>query len=409
VKTKKPLGGGGARAEYNSVGLKEARRRNKGFSTEMDMKWLETAMSAVHPNWTWAEIEAEWLIGGRVAVSPEEVVTAFNKAEEVLGREWIEAIGSLHAGSPLRGTSPTLHVVTVGQHLASIDGASGVAELIGKLRANDASAFAELTAAHLVRSRHPDFDLEFAPEVQVGIGGRSRKPDFRIRRGNEQWIYIEVTRPDIAEAEEKARVILSRLASHVTLIERSFALEVFLRREPTGEEIDRLEALIPNYCLSDEAKRYDLPELAILSLNLSPTNMVIPIDHPDEPTVPRLGCARVMVGPGNTHHRHISVRMAYADDRAESVLRKEAKQLPTDAPSLVMIEMSRAPGGILTWEPILRRRLQPNIHTRVSAVCLFGGGQKLEPGGGDSISYEVKLIENPHASRPLPAWIMDTL
>jgi hypothetical protein len=63
-------------------------------------------------------------------------------------------------------------------------------------------------------------------------------------------------------------------------------------------------------------------------------------------------------------NRHVVVRIAFTDERAEEFLRAEARQLPTDAPGLVMI----FPGGSgwKTWEPVLRSRLQPGMHTRVS-------------------------------------------
>jgi hypothetical protein len=61
------------------------------------------------------------------------------------------------------------------------------------------------------------------------------------------------------------------------------------------------------------------------------------------------------------------VRMPFADQRADDFLRKEARQLPNDAPSLIMVEMSRAPGGFRSWEPILEGRFQPTVHTRVGA------------------------------------------
>jgi hypothetical protein len=149
-------------------------------------------------HWTWKEIDTDWLVGNQLALSPEEIVAAFDKAEEVLGHEWIEAIGSR-----LRGPLPTLRVVTAGQRLACLDGAGGIEELVGKLQANGASAFAELTAAHLVRSQNQNSDLELGPIVQVE--NRRRKPDFRIRRGNEPWTYVEVTSPTSLKRRRKRK------------------------------------------------------------------------------------------------------------------------------------------------------------------------------------------------------------
>jgi hypothetical protein len=354
--------------------------------------------------WTWEEINQDWLLGNPLALSSEEVVSAFNRVALVFGRDWMEGTRT-QAGITIGGTSPTLGVVTLGQMLVSLEGARGTDELIGKLRKGDPSAFAELGAVHLIRSEASAIDLELGPAASVG--DRARKPDFRIRRGSEAWTYVEVTQPDIAESRMHAQAILNRLADLVRPIKRSFALEVFLRREPTNSELSTLSDLVQQFCLLEGDQSKNLPDLAILSLNASAPGLVVPRDHVGEPNVPRLGCAKGIYGPDEPH-RHISVRMAYADDRAEDFLRKEAKQLPNDSPGLVMVQISNAPGGIISWEPVLKRRFQPNVHTRVSAVCLFMSGQQLTETGVASIP-EAKLLPNPHAHFPLPAWIAEAL
>jgi hypothetical protein len=37
-------------------------------------------------------IEQEWLGGSRLAIAPGDVVAGFNKTEELLGAEWIQAL-----------------------------------------------------------------------------------------------------------------------------------------------------------------------------------------------------------------------------------------------------------------------------------------------------------------------------
>lgn len=59
-------------------------------------------------------------------------------------------------------------------------------------------------------------------------------------------------------------------------------------------------------------------------------------------------------------------------------------------------------------EPLIRRRFQPTIHTRVSAICLFMSGQELTP-GGEAWIPETKLIANLDAQHPPPAWIATAL
>jgi hypothetical protein len=100
---------------------------------------------------------------------------------------------------------------------------SNTGELIDKLRGGDASAFAELTAVHLIRAKEPTAITELGPEAQVG--DRSRKPDFRIRRSTEAWTYVEVTQPDVAEAQRRVEAILTRLVDLVHPIKKGFALE----------------------------------------------------------------------------------------------------------------------------------------------------------------------------------------
>jgi hypothetical protein len=146
-------------------------------------------------------------------------VEAFNGAEKVLGRAWIEA-ARVQSGRLIQGTWPTLNVAMVGQLLSSVEGGTNADELIEKLRGGDKSAFAELEAVHAVRSKVPSAIIEFGPEAQVG--DRKRKPDFRTRCDSGVWTYVEVTQPDIAEAHERAQRILNRLVD-VVPIKKSFA------------------------------------------------------------------------------------------------------------------------------------------------------------------------------------------
>lgn len=352
--------------------------------------------------WTFDDINTDWLAGGRLAVPPNEVVDSFNRVERILGHDWIEA-SRLRSGLKIRGTLPTLGVVTTGQMLASLDGVNGdAAKLILKLKNGDESAFAELTALHLVRSGTPTAMIELAPVVK--IEAHDREPDFRVCLAGQPSVYVEVTKPDVADAQVRARSILNRLAALVLPIKRSFSLEVFLRREPTDGEVDVLSERVPHFCRMEGNRSTDIPGLAILSLNRSAPGQVALLEHEGEPDTPRLGCARVMRGPGEPH-RHIAVRMPYSDDRAELFLKRKAKQLPDDSPGMIMVEMSGASGGMKAWEPLLRRRFQPTIHTRVSAVCLFTSGHEASP-PGEAWIPETKLLLNQYARLPLPEWII---
>ena len=353
-------------------------------------------------SWTFAEIESDWRPGA-LAAPPPEIAAAFNRVDKIFGRAWIEE-SRISSGSVVRGSAPTLHIVSMGQKLTAIEDLLDKAEkLIERIRRRDNSAHAELTAIYLLRSRRPTAEVDLDPPVGDRIS------DFRIRRGgDEPWTYVEVTLPDVSDAQNRAMTVIERLTALLKPIKRPFALDVFLRREPTAAETDSLAERVPQFCNLDGVHRSELAnELGFLLLNASPPGQVVFHNHVGEENRPRIGMSKGIVGPGEPH-RHIAVRMAFADERAETFLRREARQLPEDAPGLVMVQMSRVPGGFKTWEPLLLRRFQPTIHTRVGAVCLYSGAL-LTTSRGEAWLPETKMIANPHGKFPLPSWMSDAL
>ncbi len=355
--------------------------------------------------WTMDAVEREWLRGGRIAYHPHDVVDAFNVVERTLGRVWMEASRTFD-GMVAWGPNSTAAIVDMGQQLASLEGVVGAEELITRLKRNDESANAELTAVHLLRRDRPSAEVELGPVVTVGTG--SRKPDFRVRaEASDPWTYVEVAQPDVSEIQERVQALMNHLIAPIRDAKKSYGLEVFLRREPMEREVDRLVSRIRELCSSDGLLREELPDgLGLLLLNHTQPGMVILDDH-GEPHVPRLGRTQFIRG-GSEPHRHIAVRLAFSDERAESFLTTEARQLPTEAPGLIMIQVGRAPGGFTSWEPLIIRRFQPTIHTRVSAVCLLGGGWVPTP-DGEKLLPQTKLLRNPHAALPLPRWIAESL
>jgi hypothetical protein len=356
--------------------------------------------------WSYDSIERDWLAGSRIAVAPQEVVSAFDLAERVLGRTWIEA-ARMAPGGPVSGAAPTLHVIAMGRQLAALEGVAGTEPLITGLRRGDESAAAELAAISLFRSQEP-FAVELYPPVTVE--GRPRQPDFRLRLPPAPWTYVEVTRPGQSQASKGVRAVLERLAGVLRETTGRFTLEVFLRREPSPGELDALVTRMRRLCAQDGVRRDelgDLGDLGVLLLNTMEPGLIEIQDHPGEEQRPRLSMGRVAVEDGRPA-RHIVVRLPFTDQRARAILSEEARQLPRDAPGLVMVQTSNAPGAMRAWEPLLRSQMQPAVHTRVSAVCLFASSFLPTPSGEAWVPL-TKLIENPHRRFPLPPPIGDTL
>lgn len=353
--------------------------------------------------WTRERLEAEW-IGSPIEAlgdSAASALRAFDCVEKHLGAEWLTA-RHLHGSGP----GPTLDVVFLGECLASVDTLQGFEILLEKVRTGDVSALSEMEAVHMFR-RMGDVEIELAPELLVGTA--IKKPDFRVRRSGERWTYVEVTKPDTSDAAVAAQELLQRLQG-VARVRREFYMEIFLRREPTTTEEQAILTAATGLADSDAFETIDLPQLALITKQSFTGPVVTPINHPGEDNkTPRFGVATgVLGGDGTEPQRLILVRMPFSEDRADAFLKREAKQLSKDEQGLIMMDMMGARSGMKTWGLLLRRRLQPDVHTRVGGICLFAKGLEL---GRTSLQllFDFTTVENPHATQPLPRWVLDEI
>ena len=347
--------------------------------------------------WSVEAIEKDW-IGGPMALlafDAAEVVAAFCRVEDHLGRSWLQQ-AHMSGGNIVFGPAPTIRVVAMGKSLAALDGVPGSNKLIKKIRSGDASAEAELVAIHILR-RSPDTEVELEPAVGTRVA------DFRVRQKKGLWTYIEVTFPDWAETTKHATRVMDSVASLVQQIKSSFALEVVLHSEPNEEELAHILAAVTTLCSQEGQSRAELPDgLGFLLLNATTPGLVVMEDHGEE-LRPRLGVMKA-IGGQEEPYRHIAVRMAYSGQRAATFLDSEAVQLPRDTPGLVMIAARRAPGSMKDWELLLKRQFPLQLHTQVSGICLFAGGMLATPKGVASL-LQTKLLVNPTAKSALPDWL----
>jgi hypothetical protein len=348
--------------------------------------------------WLWEEIEQDWLAGGVVVDAPEVVVDAFNRVEARFGRAWIEASRQQEGSiGPVRGTLPTLNVIVLGQQLRALEGSSGCGALLRKLRDREPSANAELAAIWLA-SHDQTVELECEPEVE--ISRRLRKSDFRLRRDADPWSYVEVTQPNRSAAELSVRAAMTALASLIETTTGTYTAEVFFLRLPEPGELVAVRSMLEDAEARLKTGEISLPDdLGVIYLNASPPGLAV-VDNHGYPTVPRLGDARVVAENGEPV-RQISVRMPYFDLRGHQFLATEASQLPEDAPGLIMIQTSGAPGAIKEWLPVLEGELELDLYRQVSGVCLFQSGFY----AGESWRVSTKLILNPGAVHRLPEWL----
>lgn len=354
-------------------------------------------------SYTWEEIKNDWLAGADISTSQAKIINSFESVERVFGRSYVESF-RLHHGTVMRGTMPTHSVIDFGEKLALLDSIKNSSKLIHKLKTHDRSAFAELSAIYLLHGYFTE--CEYEPEIKLKTkrNEKIKYPDFRLKYSNNQWLYIEVTQPDTSEKHAHLELRREPFFSLVT-IEKPFALEVYLRREPTDSELEMLVARCKELCLDKNNFVEEVDGLGFIKIDHVSSQTITPTVFPGEPPRSMLGKARFM-GGGGQPFRHVTVRIAYSDERAEEFLRKEAKQLPIDAPGIIMIDVARATGGPKIWGPLITRRLQPNINTRIGGICMFHAGH--EPPEGDLI-HRATYLQNPHAKQSVPTWVSEAM
>ena len=345
--------------------------------------------------WTIDKIEHQLLSAeiGSVSFPASEVVDAVNRAEGLLGSAWIEA-----QTRNQKGLGPAMQIIGMGLRLKTVESLSGNKELLDKLRKQHPSTDAELTGIHLLSSRCPDVEVELFPPVG------NRFADFRARRGSEEWTTVEVGQVAESEEHKHLKEILKRVTKVFRSLDNPFSLDVIFRREPTDTEFALLVESLPQFCIEGGFKNVRLNDgLGVLLLNHVPLGQMPYSSVSGLDDVPYIGLSVFF-----RIDQVVTAKIAFTDDRAERMLREQSGQLPKGKRGLIMISGPSSESELSVWRPLILRRFQPAIHTRIGGVCLFDGG--MVP-SGTKTGWEIQahLILNPHAASPLPSWIEETV
>jgi hypothetical protein len=329
-----------------------------------------------------------------IAMCPETILEAIGRAERVLGAEWIASTASA------KGLAPTMDIVGTGLRLRCLEGIMDGEKLIEQIRRKNPAAEAELTAIYLFCSYDPRATVELYPAVG------NRRADFRVRRDSEPWTTVEVTLALPSNEEKRVTAILRRITDSLRNLDVQFVLEIQFRREPTDKEVEVLCDRLPEFCRLPGRHSAELVDgMGFLFRDESDIGWLRFHDIPELAATPMVGLAMFQSGgPGGGPHHQVAIRIPFSDTRAESFLTDEAKQLPKAGPGLIMICGPSSPNEVKVWTNLIQQRLQPKLHTRVSAVCLFTGGM-VPVDSRYGWRVQASLITNPHAKTPLPNWM----
>lgn len=257
-------------------------------------------------------------------------------------------------------------------------------------------------------------DIELFPSFD------GRVPDARWCSSDGSAVLLEVSSRHAFRHFEATSLLLAELAATLRTTVRSPVSKLAVLRPPSDIEKAHFVSWLREDCVGGDGE-LKCGDWAVLKTEradaYNDTQIVdapglprrqFAIIHPEELEwfdryipEPRLFTTAFHNAPLSRAHAGI----AFSDENADRVLRREAKQLSRDAPGAVLIELTGVGGGAAYWRPLIERRLQPNLHTRIGAVVLFERSIHEKPWP----AFKGVVIVNRHARHPLPERVTNIL
>ena len=189
----------------------------------------------------------------------------------------------------------------------------------------------------------------------------NKEPDCKIKLNN-QIIYIEITHRNESKNLKKGKEIIGKVARLVGETFKGKHAKIAILRLPNNNDFQIITQWLQNIGNINEGK---LDNLAYFYLDTIESH-VRKNDRLDRFISPRSHYA-TFVGKGMKGTACLYIE----DNMAEEILKRESKQLPKQYAGIICIDTSGVSCGYEKWIPLIKRRFQPKINKRISAVLLF--------------------------------------
>lgn len=329
-------------------------------------------------NYTKSEIN-DLAFGRLTPEKLQQAVEAFHGFISLFGKSWLDKVFQ-----GVRSTDFVLNVVSIWEDWCQIRGLPKSEKILKRWKSGiyDAGVSSEIQVmAHLVRMK---------AEVELFPKAGNRSPDLRFRKDS-QWVYCEISHRGMSKVRKRGQEILHRVASAAGKAIDGKHGKVAILRDLGDDELENLISWLDS--LSD-CRKTKLNDLAVFrTCGMSGT-----MDQDDFKLVPmpRLCATSLSATDGHISQKG-SACMCISDRSAQEILETEAAQLHRDYPGVVILDLSTVIEGCTEWSPLIQRRFQPNINTRISGVLLFQ--VTLNRNGPNT---EGSLLINHHSRNPLP-------
>lgn len=363
------------------------------------------------------DILRDWVLGETLDYEMEDVINAFNDVERIMGQKWLDL-----AFGQTPGASVAIEIIELGRTLREIEKIHKGSDLISKIAtcypltiyhgnesrkhdsiwSHSSNELKELAhslavARHVAHYRRHSIEVELEPELPVKT--KIRHPDFRVEH-DRTWIYVEVVCPGFSEEAQNIYEILAKIANVSDEIRMDRVAEVYFFKDPSDTEIGQIIEKCKLLAEGDlQPQECVIGNTAQIFTN--PWNQErLPTFAPAvEEKRPILGVVRgkFSTAEGISHGTKCNVKMPFTDERAQRILGKKSRQLSSEHPGLIIIDVSSVSGGLKRWPELIAKRLQPNLNRRIGGVLVTESSIS-----GKSMKVEKRFIEHPNPIHPLP-------
>jgi len=316
----------------------------------------------------------------------QKALEAFNGFEQLFGREWVDNLFN-GVQSPIY----VQYVIELWELWANIKVLTKSDQILKRWRSGISASGVVAELRVLGGLNKPNNNLELFPDVGGG------EADAAITIEGEGRVIVEISSRGLSEVLKKANKTLNKLAVGVSGLSEGKHGKVGINRLITDDEIDTLLESIQSNTIDGPSsiliKDYGILHTSELSSGGA--------DENDESYTfvppPRMFATHFQTTNGQTVKKGTAV-IHISDDGAKEMLEAEAGQLSRTESGVVVLDVSAVVQGIKTWEPLIRRRFQPEINTRISAVLLMSVARSTK-----GLETEGVVLVNQYAKYPLGA------
>jgi len=335
----------------------------------------------------WREFVSHWCLDWEPGFTEADLGVALETLERLLP-EHLDHFET----SGVRGLWPTMNTVHLGLLLSRTEKLSGFHGVFSRMQAGDESALTELECADaLVR-------VELEPALAVPLNGKLLDAAF-VYAG--RMHYVEIVAPNRSDAIQEAETMLSQFGALLFERIRGMTVEVLFEPDIGKEQAGALLAAISEAPAGPQI--HLLPGVGRFRKDAA-LNAHVASAIPREGESPLLAIVSTAFG-GQADTTYL-LQLPIDDQRAQRIFDAELHHFSRDEANLLFIDVSQVVGRLASWMPLIERRFQPAINTRIGAAVLFDHATVV---GQNRIWERWKVLQNPHARVPVANELVDAI